>query len=283
MHICIKCCIMYSVMKVGIYFNRKYLSGYLETVQKIKERLGASGIECAAVRSSRELDGIDVLMVLGGDGTILTVAADCARRGIKIMGINYGHIGFLAEFEQEKLDEAIELLCSGDYSTEKRSMLSVEIGGMSFIALNDLVIERSTYGQKYSNTISLSAYIDGSLVDNYLSDGIIVSTPTGSTAYSLAAGGSVLTPDIDAFILTPLCAHSLHSRPIVYSDKSELRILYEKENTAVNVSVDGIIVGEFEGAVEAKITKSQYFTEFITSDKVNFFDKLLSKLSKWSR
>lgn len=283
MHICIKCCIMYSVMKVGIYFNRKYLSGYLETVQKIKERLGASGIECAAVRSSRELDGIDVLMVLGGDGTILTVAADCARRGIKIMGINYGHIGFLAEFEQEKLDEAIELLCSGDYSTEKRSMLSVEIGGRSFIALNDLVIERSTYGQKYSNTISLSAYIDGSLVDNYLSDGIIVSTPTGSTAYSLAAGGSVLTPDIDAFILTPLCAHSLHSRPIVYSDKSELRILYEKENTAVNVSVDGIIVGEFEGAVEAKITKSQYFTEFITSDKVNFFDKLLSKLSKWSR
>lgn len=283
MHICIKCCIMYSVMKVGIYFNRKYLSGYLETVQKIKERLGASGIECAAVRSSRELDGIDVLMVLGGDGTILTVAADCARRGIKIMGINYGHIGFLAEFEQEKLDEAMELLCSGDYSTEKRSMLSVEIGGMSFIALNDLVIERSTYGQKYSNTISLSAYIDGSLVDNYLSDGIIVSTPTGSTAYSLAAGGSVLTPDIDAFILTPLCAHSLHSRPIVYSDKSELRILYEKENTAVNVSVDGIIVGEFEGAVEAKITKSQYFTEFITSDKVNFFDKLLSKLSKWSR
>lgn len=274
---------MYSVMKVGIYFNKKYLSGYLETVQKIKERLGASGIECAAVRSSEELDGTDVLMVLGGDGTILTVAADCARRGIKIMGINYGHIGFLAEFEQEKLDEAIELLCSGDYSTEKRSMLSVEIGGRSFIALNDLVIERSTYGQKYSNTISLSAYIDGSLVDNYLSDGIIVSTPTGSTAYSLAAGGSVLTPDINAFILTPLCAHSLHSRPIVYSDKSELRILYEKENTAVNVSVDGIIVGEFEGAVEAKITKSQYFTEFITSDKVNFFDKLLSKLSKWSR
>lgn len=274
---------MYSVMKVGIYFNRKYLSGYLETVQKIKERLGASGIECAAVCSPEGLDGTDVLMVLGGDGTILTVAAYCARRGIKIMGINYGHIGFLAEFEQEKLDEAIELLCSGDYSTEKRSMLSVEIGGRSFIALNDLVIERSTYGQKYSNTISLSAYIDGSLVDNYLSDGIIVSTPTGSTAYSLAAGGSVLTPDIDAFILTPLCAHSLHSRPIVYSDKSELRILYEKENTAVNVSVDGIIVGEFEGAVEAKITKSQYFTEFITSDKVNFFDKLLSKLSKWSR
>ena len=126
---------MYSVMKVGIYFNKKYLPGYLETVQRIKERLGASGIECAAVCSPEDLDGTDVLMVLGGDGTILTVAADCARRGIKIMGINYGHIGFLAEFEQEKLDKAMELLCSGDYSTEKRSMISVEIGGRSFIAL----------------------------------------------------------------------------------------------------------------------------------------------------
>ena len=99
----------------------------------------------------------------------------------------------------------------------------------------------------------------------------------------MAAGGSVLTPDINAFILTPLCAHSLHSRPIVYSDKSELKVYYNKENTSVNVSVDGIVVGEFESFVEARITKSEYYTEFIVSDKVNFFDKLLSKLSKWSR
>ena len=93
----------------------------------------------------------------------------------------------------------------------------------------------------------------------------------------------MLTPDISAFILTPLCAHSLHSRPIVFSDKSVLNIYYHKENTAVNVSVDGIVVGEFESFAEAKVTKSDFYTEFITSNNINFFDKLLSKLSKWSR
>ncbi len=272
-----------TVMNVGIYCNKKYLPDNLKYVRYIKERLSEYGISCSAVCSAVELDGIDVLMVLGGDGTILTVAADCARRGIKIMGINYGHMGFLAEFEQEKLDEAVSLLCDGNYATEKRSMLNVEIGGKSFIALNDVVIQRNTYAKKYSNTISLTATIDGSLVDNYLSDGVIVSTPTGSTAYSLAAGGSVLTPDIDAFILTPLCAHSLHSRPIVFSGNSVLKIFYNKEKTSVNICVDGIVVGEYEGFTEVKVTKSQYFTEFITSGKVNFFDKLLSKLTKWSR
>lgn len=270
-------------MNVGIYCNEKYLPDNLKYVRYIKERLSDYGISCSAVRSREELDGINLLMVLGGDGTILTVAADCARRGIKIMGINYGHMGFLAEFEQEKLDEAITLLCDGNYLTEKRSMLDVEIGGKSYLALNDVVIQRNTYGKKYSNTISLTATIDGSLVDNYLSDGIIVSTPTGSTAYSLAAGGSVLTPDLDAFILTPLCAHSLHSRPIVFSGGSVLKLFYSKENTSVNVCVDGVVVGEYEGFSEVKVTKSQYVTEFITSGKVNFFDKLLSKLTKWSR
>lgn len=270
-------------MKVGIYFNKNYLPDNLKLVGRIKDKLAGFGIGCNAVCSPDDLSGVDILMVLGGDGTILTMASECARRGIKIMGINYGHIGFLAEFEQDKLDDAVNLLCSGDYSTEKRSMLSIDICGKNYLALNDLVVQRSTYGNKYSNTINLSATIDGSLVDNYLSDGIIVSTPTGSTAYSLAAGGSVLTPDISAFILTPLCAHSLHSRPIVYSDRSELKIYYRKENTSVNVAVDGIVVGEFESYVEATVTKSDYCTEFIVSDKVNFFDKLLSKLSKWSR
>lgn len=270
-------------MKVGIYFNKNYLPDNLKLTARLKEKLSGSGIECRVVCAAEDLSGIDVLMVLGGDGTILTMAAECARRGIKIMGINYGHMGFLAEFEQDKLDDAVDLLCSGNYSTERRSMLSIDIGGKNYLALNDLVIQRSTYGKKFSNTINLSATIDGSLVDNYLSDGIIVSTPTGSTAYSLAAGGSVLTPDISAFILTPLCAHSLHSRPIVFSDKSVLNIYYHKENTAVNVSVDGIVVGEFESFAEAKVTKSDFYTEFITSNNINFFDKLLSKLSKWSR
>ena len=272
-----------SVMKVGIYFNKKYLPNCARLADEIKHKLAQCGSGCVAISERCSLDGIDVLMVLGGDGTILNVASECARRGIKIMGINYGHMGFLAEFEQDKLDEATELLCSGAYATEKRSMLEINIEGKQYLALNDLVIHRSVFGSKYSNTINLSATIDGSLVDNYLSDGIIVSTPTGSTAYSLAAGGSVLVPGLEAFILTPLCAHSLHSRPIVYPCNSELVVCGNNQNAAVNISVDGIVIGEFEGGVKARVTKSKHYTEFITSGKINFFDKLLSKLSKWSR
>ena len=270
-------------MKVGIYFNKNYLPDNIRLLERIKQRFTHGGVDCHGVFSSCELDGIDVLLVLGGDGTILMMASECARRGIKIIGINYGHIGFLAEFEPEKLDDALDLLCHGKFEVEKRSMLKVEVGGKTYLALNDFVIQRSTYGNKYSNTINVEATINGSLVDNYLSDGIIVSTPTGSTAYSLAAGGSVLTPNINAFILTPLCAHSLHSRPVVFSDDSKLELRYKKDNTSVNVSVDGIVVGEYENELTATVTKSEYFTEFITSANVNFFDKLLSKLSKWSK
>ncbi|MCD7729684.1 MAG: NAD(+)/NADH kinase [Clostridia bacterium] len=270
-------------MNVGIYYNKNFISENLKLIDHISLRLNSSGIQCRTVLSAEELDGLDVLIVLGGDGTILTVAGDCARCDIKIMGINYGHMGFLAEFEQEKLDAAINLICSRDFKTEKRSMLDINVGGKDYLALNDFVIQRSTYGNKYSNTINLSAQIDGTVVDNYLADGIIVSTPTGSTAYSLAAGGSILTPDINAFVLTPLCAHSLHSRPIVFSDSSVLTVIYKKSNTAVNIAVDGVVIGEFEDSLEVNITKSQYSVDFITSGQVNFFDKLLSKLSKWSR
>ena len=142
-------------MKVGIYFNKNYLPDNLKLAARLKEKLSGSGIECRVVCAAEDLSGIDVLMVLGGDGTILTMAAECARRGIKIMGINYGHMGFLAEFEQDKLDDAVDLLCSGNYSTERRSMLSIDIGGKNYLALNDLVIQRSTYGKKFRNNINL--------------------------------------------------------------------------------------------------------------------------------
>ena len=191
-------------MKVGIYYNKNYLKDNLKHVDKITARLNSGGITCSTINNVNELTGIEVLIVLGGDGTILKFASECAKLGIKIMGINYGHIGFLAEFEQEKLDNAIDLICSQKYKTEKRSLIEVNIGGKQFLALNDLVFQRSTYGNKYSNTIDITAEIDGSLVDNYFADGVIVSTPTGSTAYSLAAGGSILTPDLKAFILTPI-------------------------------------------------------------------------------
>ncbi len=187
-------------MKAGIYYNRKYFSDNKSYVERLKKLLAEKGAESKAVEGCADLDGIDVLFVLGGDGTILTIAAACALKKVRIIGINYGHLGFLAEFEPEKLDEAVALVCSGDYQVQQRSMLEITCGKKTLLALNDLAIQRSTSGINFCNTVNLHAEIDGATVDNFSSDGIIISTPTGSTAYSLAAGGSVLAPDINAFI-----------------------------------------------------------------------------------
>lgn len=270
-------------MIVGLYVNKRFLSEKRCYLDKTIDALNKRCVKWKTVNSATELDGLSVLMVFGGDGTILTVASECARRGIKIIGINYGHIGFLAEFEPDKLDCAIELISTGNFLTDKRSMLKIEYADKIFYALNDVVIQRSTCGSAFSNTINLSADIDGSVVDNYSADGLIVSTPTGSTAYSLAAGGSVLTPDINAFILTPVCAHSLHSRPIVYNDQSILTIRPNGSRGMLNIIVDGVAVEALEDNTSVTVSKADYYVEFITTKDKNFFNKLLIKLNIWSK
>lgn len=270
-------------MKAGLYFNKNYLSDNKSYLERITAKLLQRGVSCKYVNAFSDLDGLDVLMVLGGDGTILMVASECAKRGIKIIGINYGHVGFLTEFEPSNLDEAIELVCSGNFVTQKRSMLKITHGDKTYYALNDLVVQRSTYGNAFSNTINLRAEIDGSTVDNYTADGLIVSTPTGSTAYSLAAGGSVLTPDLNAFILSPVCAHSLHSRPIVFSDSSTLIINQTNSRSQINIVVDGKAVEAVSDFEKIIVTKAEYSVEFINAEKQSFYNKLLLKLNIWSK
>ncbi len=270
-------------MRAGIYYNKNYISNNKFYLNKICDFLTRRAEGYKIVMSSDDLEGLDVLIVLGGDGTILTMASDCAMRGIPIMGINYGHMGFLAEFERDNLDSALEMLVTGNYKIQKRSMLKVEYQGNEFYALNDLVLQRSTNGNEFCNTINITAEIDGSTVDRFLSDGLIVSTPTGSTAYAMAAGGSVLTPDLEAFSLTPICAHSLHSRPIVFSDKSHLKLYSEDSHTVLNIVIDGIVREQTRGFEEIKVSKADIFVDFITSCKSDFFIKLLFKLNKWSK
>ncbi|MDE6597262.1 MAG: NAD(+)/NADH kinase [Clostridia bacterium] len=270
-------------MKAGIYINKNHLSENKPYLERIRRSLEKSGINCKVVYGLNDLEGIEVLFVLGGDGTILTVASACAKSGIKILGINRGHLGFLTEFQPEEIDEAIDLVCGGNYTVLKRNMLEVISGKNVFHALNDAVIQRSTSGNGFSNTVDLRAEIDGTPVDNYTADGIIISTPTGSTAYSLSAGGSILTPDINAFIMTPICAHSLHSRPVVYNDNSVLKIYPLCEKTPLNLIVDGTVVGELGKEDTVVIKKSDYFVEFITRGEKDFFNKLSVKLNIWSK
>jgi NAD+ kinase len=202
---------------------------------------------------------------------------------VKIIGINRGHLGFLAEFEPEKVDSAIEIISSNKFKTEMRTLMQIEFLDKTYYALNDLVIQRSTSGNAFSNTINLRAEIDGSTVADCSSDGIIVSTPTGSTAYSLAAGGSILTPDLDAFILTPICAHSLNSRPIVFKDSSTLLLHHTDKRSEINLIVDGMAVAAVSDFCTVKVTKAEKRLQFIVPDDSDFFNKLLIKLKIWSK
>lgn len=270
-------------MNVGIYCNKHYLKGNEPYISLIKRILKEKKFGCKAVEDVGDLNGIEVLFVLGGDGTILTVATECAKKNIKIIGVNYGHIGFLAEFEPEKTEEAVNLVCSENYKLRHRTLLELSCGGKSALALNDVVIQRNTGGVHFSNTVNLHAEINGATVDNFSSDGIIISTPTGSTAYSLAAGGSVLTPDLNAFILTPICPHSLHSRPVVFGDDLEIKINAVNANEPLVIIADGKNVGELKSGEVVTIKKSRFTADFITKEDKNFFTELLLKFNKWSK
>lgn len=270
-------------MRVGIYLNIKYKAEQKAFLNQIYSALSGDNFECFAVNNAEQIKTLDLLLVLGGDGTILNVASECARHGVKILGVNCGHMGFLADFEANQLEQALALIKSGNFKTVKRSMLGINYRGKEYLALNEVVLQRSTTGNAFSNTVSLHAEIDGSTVDNFSSDGLIISTPTGSTAYSLSAGGSILTPDLSAFIMTPICPHSLHSRPIVFSDSSTVKINQSQKDCALNLIVDGRVVETLKGFDIIRVKKAEYYTEFISVDDKNFFDKLLIKLNIWSK
>lgn len=270
-------------MKIGIYLNVKYKSLQEEYLNIINSAFTQAKIETIFVTDACQVKGIDILIVLGGDGTILSFASTCALNGVKILGVNCGHMGFLADFEANQLKQALDVVIKGNFTTIKRSMLCVEYGGKTYYALNEAVIQRCTTGNAFSNTVNLHAEIDGSTVDNFSSDGLIISTPTGSTAYSLSAGGSVLTPDLNAFIMTPICPHSLHSRPIVFNDNSVVEINQAEKSCVLNLIVDGKVVETVSGFNKFTVKKADMALEFVSVDGKNFFDKLFIKLNIWSK
>lgn len=184
-------------MKVGIFCNKslkKYLPVQKELFRVLKER----GIHYDVCENVDDAEGIDVLIVLGGDGTMLKVATAVGKKGIKILGINSGNLGFLTEFEGDETESAVELL-QGDYRSQKRGVLQVCVNGQNFFALNEVFFQRRYNEDADNNVVSVTALIDGKKVDDFVGDGIIVATPTGSTAYSLSAAVPYLRP-----ISTPL-------------------------------------------------------------------------------
>lgn len=223
---------------------------------------------------------VDAVSVFGGDGTFLYAARMVAARGIPILGINLGSLGFLTEVKLEQMQEAFKGLLTGDYELEDRMLLDVEVlkNGRHFaryVALNDAVINKGALAR----IIELEVSVNSQLVTITRADGIIISTPTGSTGYSLSAGGPILHPTLEALIITPICSHTLTNRPVVVSDAAVVGICL-RHGKDVMLTVDGQVGMPLEQGDCLRIGKAEHAMRLIQVEASPFF-KLLREKLKW--
>lgn len=277
-------------MKVGIYTNlTRDIEG--RATKALVRLLKENGFSVYVSDELTELDldvvyldktslaeTADLMVVFGGDGTILRIAKECAENALNIFAVNLGHMGFLAEVENVELKNIFDDIINGRYFIDERSMLEINVGDKYFTALNELVLERGTR----TKIVKCEVSVNDSIIDRYTSDGIIVSSPTGSTAYSLSAGGPIVAPDVRAMIITPICAHSLNSRPVVISDKKTVKLKLIRTDSTAHISVDGEDVMNITPDQTITIRKSTLKVRFLRLKKYNYYEKLLGKMSYWS-
>ncbi len=246
----------------------------------------APGVTRGSVLLERPVPGeTDLILVFGGDGTVLRALDSYVSCNIPMLGVNLGRMGFLLETQPQELNRALDLLKSGKYHIERRMMLRVEgtCGGQEILAYatNEVSVSRGLS----QRMIALDAFVGDMLVDHYIADGLVLSSPTGSTAYSLSAGGPIVSPDVHCFVLNPICPHSLTSRPIVLSAQERVRLkIHMKEmREGILLSVDGQAVCEMRNHEEISIIRSPHDALLIRFDeKRNYFSLLKDKLSQWS-
>jgi NAD+ kinase len=224
----------------------------------------------------------ELLIVLGGDGTLLSAARAVAPLSTSILGVNLGSLGFLTEVPIEDLYPTLEAVHAGDCEADSRSMLHAQLvrDGVvisEFDALNDVILSKSTIAR----LVSFEIVINNEFVSSYRGDGLIVSTPTGSTAYSLAAGGPILTPSVDGIVISPICPHALSHRPFVVPDSVEIEILVHNADEEAFLSIDGQIGIPVRQGDKLVCRKSPYVTNLLRLRKT-FFEVLRTKL-KWGQ
>jgi NAD+ kinase len=225
----------------------------------------------------------DLLVVLGGDGTMISTARMAGGSDVLVLGINYGSLGYLTEFRIEEMFPALEAIISGQYEIDPRVMLEVELirenaEVSSGRVLNDVVINKAALAR----IIETDVRLNGLFVNSFRSDGLIVATPTGSTAYNLSAGGPIVYPSMNAIVLTPICPFTLTNRPIVIPDAAEIELELKHENEGVVLSLDGQIGYSMIAGDIVRIRKSPSAFNLVQPSNRNYFDVLRDKL-KWGR
>ena len=254
-----------SFEKIGIIFNPQ-MQEAKAIAQKINQKISDSKIF--------ELDSmpknIDLAIIIGGDGTFLKASRFYCESDTAILGFNVGRLGYLTQASIDEIDEVIEKIKQKEYTIENRLMLKAN----QKTALNDIVIK----GTNCARSATLDLYINDKLLCSYVADGIIISTPTGSTAYSLSAGGPIVSPDVDCFLIIPICPHTLTTRPIIIPNNEKIKIKTREDNQKLNISYDGQVDVVVDN--EIKIEKNDFCAKLLilNNSKHKFYDILKEKL-----
>jgi NAD+ kinase len=292
---------MTAIKRIGVVV-KPHQPDALETLCRLTEWLVEKGIQMVGVgeiaheqirnktgcvveivKDEQLASSVDLILVLGGDGTMIAAARIIGDTEVPVIGVNYGGLGYLAEFPIEELFAALESIFAGQYKLQKRVMLAVELWrGTELLTrnrvLNDVVVNKSALAR----IIEIEAFLDDQFVNMFRADGLIVATPTGSTAYNLSAGGPVIYPSMNAVVITPICPFTLSNRPIVVPDDSKIdvRLMTDKEDVAL--TLDGQVGFPLKAGDRIVIRKSRTTFNLVQPPNRNYFDVLRDKL-KWGR
>jgi NAD+ kinase len=247
-------------------------------IEQIGEPVQASGPATAELNMDA-----DLIVVLGGDGTMIATSRMVGDRDVLVLGVNYGSLGYLTDFRIEELFAALEAIAAGTYDVDRRVMLKAEHWRDNELlatgrVLNDVVINKAALAR----IIEIEVNLNGLYVNSFRADGLIVSTPTGSTAYNLSAGGPIIYPSMNAMVLTPICPFTLTNRPIVVPDSADVELILQNENEGVVLSLDGQTGYTMVAGDRVKIRKSKTTFNLVHPANRNYFDVLRNKL-KWGR
>jgi len=267
------------VKKIGILSNQEKdpTGSYLnETLDSLKRTLPEA--EAIMIEHSKMVEGLDLLIVLGGDGTLLSAARLAYGYDVPILGVNIGNLGFMTATDIHGLEECLLRIEEGKYSVEDRMMLETTLdcadGKRTYHALNDVVVHKGALG----NIINFELYVDQDFANSYRGDGIIITTPTGSTAYNLSAGGSIMYPTVEAIGVTSICPHTFGIRNLILSSSQKITIKVGKSNEEYFLSMDGQINLRLTDDAVITTKKAEHSCKILRLDDYDYFNVLRQKL-----
>ena len=282
---------MKEIRKIGIIANL-YKEKSLEYALELRDWLAKRGLEVFLEKGIAERTGeagrfdkealapmVDMAVVFGGDGTLLMAARSLRKCSVPILGVNLGGFGFLTVVNLQELNSDLEMVLQGNYRIEKRMMLDASISREGrqieeYTVLNDAVISRG----KLCRLLDLETLVDDQYMTTYKADGLIVSTPTGSTAYSLSAGGPIICPQLDSIIVNPICPHTLTNRPVILPQDAVVKISTWSREGFPTLTLDGQISCRLEPADIVAVRKSRFYTNLIMSPHRDYLEILRTKL-----